>query len=143
MVLKAIIGSVAGIAALVGVLSVVPADLSKLNYIDRCITQQMVMPIPMGCGPYNMEPAEAEVSAKADEQKSYEEALILLFLGGSSRGAQWTSLQPPVDDIDRRIVALPADWITRTELAAKPKDHLDDKVEVAGLLKWILGIGIL
>ncbi|MBA1343921.1 MULTISPECIES: hypothetical protein [Rhizobium] len=143
MVLKAVIGTVAGIAGLIGILSAVPADMSQLRYIDRCVTQ-MMMPMPMGCGPYHIDITKADDVAKTDDQKSYEEALILLFLGGSSRGAQWTSLETPIDDIDRREVAFPADKIGGTlELVSAAPSKSTDEVEVAGILKWLIGIGIL
>ncbi|APO75235.1 hypothetical protein AM571_CH02426 [Rhizobium etli 8C-3] len=137
MVIKAVIGSIAVIATLIGLLSAVPADMSQLRYIDRCVTQ-MMMPMPMGCGPYNID------LTKADEQKSYEEALLLLFWS-SRAGGQWTSLETPIDDIDRRLAALPADEIGgKLEMVSATSNNAKgEEVEVAGLLKWIIGIGLL
>ncbi|RVH69155.1 hypothetical protein CN198_13900 [Sinorhizobium meliloti] len=141
MIIKALIGSVAAVAALVGVTSVIPADMSHLRYMDRCVTQ-MMMPMPMGCGPYHIELTKADDVAKTDDQKSYEEALLLLFWG-SRAGAQWTSLETPIDDIDRRLVAFPADKIGGTlELVSAAPNNSTEEVEVAGLLKW-LAIGLL
>ncbi|MGH0214364.1 hypothetical protein NKY66_10660 [Sinorhizobium meliloti] len=134
MVLKAVIGSVASVAALVALLSVVPADMSQLRYIDRCVTQQ-AMPIHR-CYPLEL--------TRADEQKSYEEALLLLFWSNRAGGAQFTSLETPIDDIDRRLVALPADDIAgEYELVSAAPNNSTGEVEVAGLLKWIIGIGLL
>ncbi|WP_064815713.1 MULTISPECIES: hypothetical protein [unclassified Rhizobium] len=135
MVLKALIGSVAAVGSLVGLLSVVPADMSNLRYIDRCISQAM-MPLPMGCGPYNTD------LSKVSEQKSREEAILLFFLNSSSHGTQWTKLETPIDDIDRRVVSLPAADASK-ELAASRSDASKGNVEVAGLLTKLLAIGIL
>ncbi|RVN50061.1 hypothetical protein [Sinorhizobium meliloti] len=143
MVIKAIIGSFAAVAALIGVASVVPADMSHLRYRDRCISQ-MMMPMPMGCGPYHIDITKADDVAKTDDQEPYEEALILFFLGGSSRGSQWTSLETPIDDIYRREGDFPADKIGGTlEMVSAAPSKSTDEVEVAGLLKWLIGIGIL
>ncbi|TBG52563.1 hypothetical protein [Rhizobium leguminosarum] len=131
MVLKAVIGTVAGLAGLIGVLSAVPADMSQLRYIDRCVTQ-MMMPMPMGCGPYNID------LTKAGEQKSYEEAILLFFLNGSSRVASLFVSLEPTEDIDQRLVALPAEKIGGKLGLASVTSTSESQVETAGLLQWLI-----
>jgi hypothetical protein len=131
MVLKAVIGTAAGLAGLIGVLSAVPADMSQLRYIDRCVTQ-MMMPMPMGCGPYNID------LTKADEQKSYEEAILLFFLNGSSRVASLFVSLEPTEDIDQRLVALPAEKIGGKFELASVTSTSGSQVETAGLLQWLI-----
>lgn len=120
MVLKAVIGSIVAAAALVGVVSTVPADMSRLYNLNPCLTMQGTMNI--GCRPFNY-----ELASQSDEGKAYEEALLLLLLWPRSGGATVTSLEPSLSG-------------SQVELAAYKGTVGPDEIEVAGWKKWLVYI---
>ncbi|MBY5453943.1 hypothetical protein HFO91_30660 [Rhizobium leguminosarum] len=100
------------VAAFIGLVSMIPADLSKLNTVDYRLHTLS-------------DPTFPKVDLTETEKQREEALLFLFFLKGSAHGSEMASIERPADDIERREVALPS-------------HEMGGKLELASSKKWWL-----